>query len=126
MARYAIRPVGVYDSQTGQTITPMNDAAWAEYDAWLRAGNTPDPYVPPPPPAPTQAELDARAELAARDTMRTTLRNDATIAFLRTHTPAEVEAWVAANVTDLASARFVLSKIAMVVAYLARERLAGS
>jgi hypothetical protein len=124
MARYAIRPVGVYDSQTSQAITPMDDVAWAEYDVWLRQGNIPDPYVPPPPPAPTQAELDALAELADRDTMRDNLRADATIEFLRTHTPAEVAAWVNTNVTDLASARTVLSKLAMIVAYLARERLA--
>lgn len=27
----------------------------AEYEAWRAAGNTPDPYVPPPPPDPADA-----------------------------------------------------------------------
>lgn len=126
MARYAIRPVGVWDSQAGALVTRETDIAWAEYEAWIAAGNVPDPYVPDPPPPPTQAELDALAELAARGQMRTALRVDSTIDYLRTHTPAEVAAWVNANVTDLASARTVLSKMAMIVAYLARERLANN
>jgi len=31
-----------------------NPALWEEYQAWLKAGNVPNPYVPPePPPEPT-------------------------------------------------------------------------
>jgi hypothetical protein len=125
MARYETREKGVYDRDTDRIVL-RRDSAWSEYLDWMRAGNTPDPMptviLPPLPPE----EVAARAELAARAVMRNDLRVDATIQFLRTHTPAEAEAWVQANVTDLATAKTVLSKLAMIVAYLARERLAQS
>jgi hypothetical protein len=37
-----------------QQLPPENNgtAAWAEYQAWLSAGNTPEPAPPPPPPGP--------------------------------------------------------------------------
>jgi hypothetical protein len=124
MARYHLLPAGrVFDENTGRSFEPFDQAAWAEYQAWLAGGGVPDP-LPPVPPLPP-AEQAARDELAARQAMRTALRNDGTIQFLRTHTPAECEAWVQANVTDLATAKNVLGKLAMVVAYLARERLAN-
>lgn len=123
MARYALRQVGVYDTLLLMPVTP-GTLAWNAYLAWLAAGNVPDP-MPVTPHVPTQAELDAQAELAARETMRTALRADATIQFLRTHTPAEAATYASNAITDLASAKVVIGKLTMVVAYLARERLAG-
>jgi hypothetical protein len=126
VARYEQRKVGVWDNDTSTHVTRLSGDAWREYMAWVAAGNTPDPQPPDPPlPDPTPEELAARAELISRRQMRDAMRADGTIAFIRTHTPAEVEAWVNTNVTDLASAKNVLSKVAMIVAYLARERLAG-
>jgi hypothetical protein len=121
MARYELRPVGVWDNVLARRIV-RNDREWADYRAWLISGNTPDVPVPVVIP-PTQAELDAAAEIAARTTMRNDLRADSTVTYLRNHTPAECAAYVNSNVTDLASAKTVLSKLAMIVAYLARERL---
>lgn len=107
---------GVTNLATGEIVLP-GMPAWRDYEAWLVAGGVPEPRIVPP------ADLEAQAEIAARVAMRATLRADTVVQYLRTHTPAEVAAYVAANVADLASARSVLSKMAMVVAYLARERL---
>ena len=123
MARYELRPVGVWDNVAGKRITRSNGVEWADYRQWLRAGNAPDPMPPEPVVPPTPEIIAALAELDARAAMRTALRADGVVQYLRTHTPAEVAAYVDANVTDLASARSVISKMAMVVAYLARERL---
>jgi hypothetical protein len=121
-ARYELRAVGVWDNVLGQRIA-RSDPEWGAYREWVRAGNSPDQMPAPVSVPPTQAELDARAELTARDAMRATLKADATVTYLRTHTPAECAAYVNSNVTDLTSAKNVLSKLAMICAYLARERL---
>ena len=121
MSMYRIAERGVIDMADGALIQPHMQR-WRDYEQWLAAGNSPlGPLVVPT--EPTQAELDARVEQAARKAMRDALNADNVVQYLRTHTPAEVAAYVAANVTDLASARSVISKMAMVVAYLARERL---
>lgn len=123
MAIYALRPYNrVWSEVDGRSFERIDHELWSEYQAWLAGGGIPDPL--PPDPALPPAEAAARAELAARATMRAALKADNTIDFLRTHTPAECEAWVAANVTDLASAKNVLGKLSIIVAYLARERLA--
>lgn len=161
MMRYQLLRRGVYDRDNDRRVRP-DMPEWADYEAWLALGNTPDPiryhllpvgvfnrdtgrpvlpgtpewdtewlpwfgdgeYADPEPVrVPTADELAEAVDLAARKAMREELRADNTLQFLRTHTPAEAEAWVNSNVTDLASAKSVLSKLAMIVAYLARERL---
>lgn len=123
MARYELRAVGVWDNVLGQRIV-RTDPEWGAYRDWIQAGNTPDPMPAPVVVPPTQAVIDALAELEARETMRNALRADSVVQYLRTHTPAECATYVNSNVTDLASAKNVLSKLAMICAYLARERLA--
>lgn len=124
MAIYALRPYNrIWSEVHGRTFERIDHELWAEYQAWISGGGVPDPL--PPEPALPPAEAAARAEIAARRTMRTDLKADNVIDYLRTHTPAEAAAWVQANVTDLATARNVLSKLAMIVAYLARERLSN-
>ena len=118
---YRIAPVGVIEIATGELLT-LSHPRWAIYSMWLADGNSPLPMIVNT-PAPTQAELDAIAEQAARKAMRDALQVDATVTFLRRHTPTEAAAWVQTNVTDLASAKNVLVKLAMIVSYLARERL---
>jgi hypothetical protein len=124
MARYELRALGVWDNVLGQRIV-RSDPEWGAYRQWLLAGNAPDPMPSPVVVPPTPAELDALAEITARETMRTVLKADTVVQYLRTHTPAECATYVNSNVTDLASAKTVLSKLAMICAYLARERLAG-
>jgi hypothetical protein len=111
---YRIAPRGVINIVTGDLVLP-HMAEWTEYVAWLHAGNSPEPRDPTP----------EEIEKAARAQMITDLRAESTITHLRTHTPSEAAAYVNANVTDLASAKNVLAKLAMICAYLARERLAG-
>ena len=118
-ARYELRAVGVWDNVAGRRII-RTDPEWPA----LRDGNVPDPMPAPVVVPPTQAVIDALAELEAREAMRNALKADSVVQYLRTHTPAECAAYVNSNVTDLASAKNVLSKLAMICAYLARERLA--
>lgn len=121
MSRYALQPKGVWDNQTNALVLPFTPE-WSAYMAWTNAGNSPDPYTPPPPPAPTAAEIAADAERATRMSIRASIKGDNFIQQLRTMTPADVDAYIQNNVTDLASAKVVLRKLAYVIAILAREQ----
>ena len=81
---------------------------YAAFREWLAAGNTPAPADPPPPPS--QDELNAQAA-----------REYAKLRALRDMTPAQVDAWVEANVTTLAAARDAIKTLAIAVAILARR-----
>lgn len=63
-----------------------------------------------PAPAPTQEALDQAAAAAYPK-----------LAALRNMAPAQVQAWVDANVTDLASARDAIKTLAIAVSVLARR-----
>jgi len=69
--------------------------------------------APPPPTAEQVADATAKAEAKA----------DNVVQYLRDHTPAECEAYVQANVTDLASARALMKKFAVVLCVLAKQTL---
>lgn len=60
MARYKNMPAGVFDADTGKHVR-RQDPEWLEYEAWLTAGNIPDPPDPPATPSLQQR----RAERAA-------------------------------------------------------------
>jgi hypothetical protein len=81
-------------------------------------------YVRPPP---TQAEIDADAargaEMTADNAATTTAKTDPVIQYLRDHTPAEVEAYIQANVTDATSTRQMLKKFGVVLCILAKRNL---
>lgn len=84
-------------------------------DVW--DGNAFSPYVPTP-------EEQAAADLAAANlAARQAARADALIAFLIEKTPAEVAARINSDITDLASARQVIAKIAVAVSVLAKQGL---
>lgn len=101
----------VYDSAgyivadiDGQTMTIPDDMANRErrkIAAWVAEGNVIAPYVPPA-QTPDQirqvlfAALPERIDLVIR---------------LKTATPAQIDSWLATNVTTLAAARVVLATI---------------
>lgn len=67
-------------------------------------------YENPPPPPPTQDEIDAAAAKA-----------HAKLTALRGMTPAQVGAWVDANVTNLAQAQDAIKTLAVGMSVLARR-----
>jgi hypothetical protein len=73
MARYRVESVGVYDTIAMASVTPNEFAQWMEYQAWLAAGNSPDPETVPA-PLPVAAQ---RAEALARLDVEVTTRMDA-------------------------------------------------
>jgi len=84
-------------------------------DVW--DGNTFSPYVPTP------EEVAAAAAAAEALANKQSAKADAFVAFLATKSPAEVAARVQADVTDLASAKVVLTKLAIAVSVMARNQL---
>lgn len=78
----------------------------------------------PPPTAEALAAIAAReARQAADSAAREAAKADTVIQYLRDHTPAECEAYVQANVTDLASARALMKKFAVALCVLAKQNL---
>lgn len=67
--------------------------------------------APDPTPPPTQTEQDLTAA-----------RADATLEAIKGMTPAQIDAWMVANVTNLGQARTVITKLAIAVSILWRER----
>jgi hypothetical protein len=62
MYKLTSNSIGYTRSTDGAWVGPENQ----EFLAWLAEGNTPDPYVPPPPPIPaTVTRFQALAILAA-------------------------------------------------------------
>ena len=47
-ARYEERPHGVYCARRDRVITRRDSTAWADYQAWLAAGNQPTAMATPP------------------------------------------------------------------------------
>ena len=62
------------------------------------------------------------AQVAITDA-KAAAKADTVVQYLRDHTPAECEAYVQTNVTDLASARALMKKFAVVLCVLAKQGL---
>lgn len=73
----------------------------------------------------TAAEATSPARLAeeAASAAKAYAGADAVVQYLRDHTPAECEAYVMANVTDLPSARALLAKFAVALCVLTKQNL---
>ncbi|HEX6829379.1 MAG TPA: hypothetical protein VF104_10415 [Burkholderiales bacterium] len=69
------------------------------------------------------AQTAAATRQAADDTDRGLVRADAQVRALMAMTPAQIDAWMTANVTNLAQARAVLTRLAQIVAVQLRREL---
>lgn len=67
------------------------------------------------------AEKAKRLAAAAKESESAEVRNDALLKTLQAKTPAQVTAWVDANVNSLADAKTVLTFLAKAVIMLSRE-----
>jgi len=84
------------------------NADYELYLVWVSQGNAPLPADLPPPPS--QDDIDAAAA-----------RQYAKLRALVGMTPAQVQAWVTANVTNLAQAQDAIMTLAIAVSILARR-----
>lgn len=106
---YKLISVGVMRIEDGAFIPPDNaNTDWRAYQKWIADGNTPLPQDPPPPP--TQDEIDATAA-----------KTYGKLAALKGMTPAQVQAWVDANVSTLADVKDALKTLAIAASILARR-----
>lgn len=80
---------------------------------------TPCEFRPPPPQTPE--ELAAEAAHQALLAAKAEAKAGAVVKYLRDHTVAECEQYVQDNVTDLASAKAFLKKVAAVLRVLSKE-----
>ena len=109
---YKLSGNGVVRTRDGVFIPRDPDNIhWREYEAWLDDGHSPEPADPPPP------------EEGARRARRQALRAYSMIQRLETATPAEIDAWIDANVTTIAQARTVLKALCVAMSVLLREGL---
>lgn len=65
----------------------------------------------------------AEAQKVADEAARIVAKADTVVQYLRDHTPAECEAYVQTNVTDLASARALMKKFAVALCVLSKQSL---
>lgn len=72
---------------------------------------------------PTPEELAAEAAQKALIAAKAEAQADNIVQYLRDHTPAECARYVQDNVTDLASAKAFLKKVAIVLCVLSKESL---
>ena len=92
---FRVNPDGSLDSRAAVVLSPAELAAVLD---------------PDPPPPPSQDDLD-----------RIAAKQYAKLQALAAMTPAEVQAWCAANITDLASAKDALTTLAIAVSVLVRR-----
>jgi hypothetical protein len=102
--------ISYLDTDTGAQIPiePTN-IDYQAILAWIADGNTPDPAY-------TQAEIDAlTAAATAHETTQTEAANEINLSVLAGKTYAQVDTYMDNHVSDLASAREVLKKLARIV-----------
>ena len=74
-------------------------------------------------PATAAANQAAKDQADADAAIQTTAKLDATIKYLIMHTAAQIEAKIDADVTNLATTKVILAKLAVAVGVLARREL---
>lgn len=68
----------------------------------------------------TVEQIAAIAKRQADGNARAENINNATIQYLTTHTPAEIATYINGNVTDLASAKVVITRLAVAIGAMLR------
>lgn len=86
------------------------------YLAWVAEGNTSDPVDPL-----TAEELEAEAQRVKYEQDAVASRTHVKLKALREMSPAQVQAWVTTNVTNLAQAQDAIATLAIAVSVLARR-----
>lgn len=106
-----------YINQANKSIA--SPAAFQPWVArWQAARDAADaPHVP------TADEIAQEQQRQADTAARDAVKADAIIKYLATHTPNECNAYVQANVTNLADAKTLLGKFAMALSVLVRGSL---
>lgn len=114
MSAYQMLPDGNVRRMSDGACIPTNllNRDYLEFLTWKSIGNVPDPVDP------IYAAYDAQS--ASDATSRAAVKADATVAMLASKTPAQIDAYVVANVTDLASAKLLLRALAQVCGVLAK------
>jgi hypothetical protein len=95
----------------------LSDAEIALTRAYVTA------QVKPAAPAPTPEEIALAAQIAADNNAALSAKANAVIQYLTTHTPAECDAYVQANVTTLAQAKTMLGNFAIALCVLTKITL---
>jgi len=118
MAKYKLTTSGgIHRITDGAAIpTDPGNTDYAEYLAWTAEGNTPDPVDPP-----TAEELAAAAAEVQYKADAAAAKAYTKLKALSTMTPAQVQTWVAANVTNLAQAQDAITTLAIAVSILSRR-----
>lgn len=99
------------DGKWRQSFSPNHPM----YQEYIAAGGQTDPYIPPP------EEVAAVAKQRAMETDKTVARQNTKLQALAEMTPAQVQAWVEANVRTLPDAKDLLGTLAVAVSILARQ-----
>jgi len=94
----------------------LTNKDYQDYLAWVAAGNTPDPVDPP-----TPVELAAAAQAAQDAQDIADAKAYAKLAALKAMTPAQIQTWVNANVTNLVQAQDAIKTLAIAVSVLLRR-----
>ena len=107
MYKYGLSDSIIRISDNATIPRDPDNRSYQELVEWMAAGNTPDPYIVPPLTLDQQNDLDAK--------------NYAKLKALMNMTPAQVQAWVQANVTNLAQAQDAIATLAIAISRLARR-----
>lgn len=73
--------------------------------------------------APTPEQAASQAQAVADANEKASAKADSVVTYLINHTPAECAAYVQANVTNLATARDLMAKLAMALCVLSKQGL---
>jgi len=90
-----------------------------EYEALIALVESNIQPIPPP----TPEQVAAAAQAAADEEAKAEAKADNVVQYLRDHTPAECVDYVNTNVTDLASAKQLMKKFAVVLCVLSKQSL---